>query len=150
MSDLISDEDLVARFGHLGIDRDSAGHFRARLEHRLVIQRCAACGLYHHPPGPVCPACWSTDVAGEDVSGDGTIHLAIFLHQGPPAPGVDYTTPYPVVTVELDEQAGLRFTATVVDSANDEIRIGRRVALAWIERAGVPTPAFRLVPEEPS
>ncbi|CAB4364073.1 MAG: hypothetical protein F2681_08705 [Actinobacteria bacterium] len=47
-------------------------------------------------------------------AGNGTIHLAVFLHQGPPAEGVDYSTPYPVVTVELDEQPGLRFTGTPV------------------------------------
>jgi uncharacterized protein len=70
--------------------------------------------------------------------------MAIFLHQGPPAPGVDYSTPYPVVTVELDEQVGLRFTSTVVDARNDEIRIGAPVRLDWRERAGSPMPVFVL------
>jgi uncharacterized OB-fold protein len=70
--------------------------------------------------------------------------MAIFLHQGPPAPGVDYSTPYPVVTVELEEQAGLRFTSTVVGAANDDIVIGAPVTLDWIDREGVPVPAFRL------
>jgi uncharacterized OB-fold protein len=70
--------------------------------------------------------------------------MAIFLHQGPPADGVDYATPYPVVVVELDEQPGLRYAGTVVDAANGDISIGRRVELAWLERAGSPRPAFRL------
>jgi uncharacterized protein len=70
--------------------------------------------------------------------------MAIFLHQGPPAPGVDYSTPYPVVTVELEEQAGLRFTSTVVDAENDDIVIGTPVVLDWLDREGVPVPAFRL------
>ena len=72
------------------------------------------------------------------------IHLAIFLHQGPPAEGVDYSTPHPVVTVELDEQPGLRFTSTVVGADNDDIKIGERVALEWITRDGRPYPAWRL------
>ena len=63
--------------------------------------------------------------------GDGAIFMAIFLHQGPPAPGVDYSVPYPVVTVELDEQPGLRFTSTVVGADNDAIRIGKPVRLGW-------------------
>jgi uncharacterized OB-fold protein len=150
MSDLISDEELVATFAHLGIERDSAAHFRGRLAHRLLLNRCEECGRFHQPPRPMCPACWSTDVAATEVRGHGTIHLVIFLHQGPPAPGVDYTTPYPVVTVELDEQPGLRFTATVVDSPNDEIKIGRRVQLGWIDRAGVPTPVFQLAEAAPA
>ena len=141
---MITDEELLSTFEGYGVDHDSAAHFRGRLEHQLLINRCAACNLWHHPPRPICPSCWSTDVAGERVSGTGTIHLAVFLHQGPPAPGVDYDIPYPLVTVELDEQPGLRFTATVVGAANEEIVIGRRVRLDWIERAGAPVPAFRL------
>nr|WP_231984154.1 OB-fold domain-containing protein [Mycobacterium sp. E342] len=70
--------------------------------------------------------------------------MAIFLHQGSPAPGVDYSTPYPVVTIELDEQRGLRFTSTVVGAPNDAIRIGARVNLAWIDRHGSPMPVFEL------
>jgi uncharacterized OB-fold protein len=49
-----------------------------------------------------------------------------------------------VVTVELDEQPGLRFTSTVVDANHDDIVIGARVTLAWIQRDGRPFPVFRL------
>lgn len=144
MTHTISDRELVERFAGHHLDHDSAPHFRGRLERRLLMNRCNACGEWHHPPRPVCPACWSSDVVATDVAGEGAIHLAIFLHQGPPAEGVDYSTPYPVVTVELDEQAGLRFTSTVVGAANEAITIGARVALDWIDRGGVPLPVFRL------
>jgi uncharacterized OB-fold protein len=139
----VTDEELVDRFHGYTIDQDNKAVFRGRLERRLLVNRCADCGLWHQPPMPICPRCWSTDVVATDVSGRGTIFTAIFLYQGPPAEGVDYTTPYPVVTVELDEQEGLRFTSTVVGAANDEITIGRRVELDWIDRAGVPLPVFR-------
>lgn len=141
---MISDDDLVARFAGYGVDHDSAPHLRGRLERQLLINRCAACDRWHHPPHPICPQCWSTDVFAQPVAGTGTIHLAVFLHQGPPATGVDYATTYPVVTVDLDEQPGLRFTATVVDSTQEQIAIGRRVSLDWIERDDVPVPVFRL------
>jgi hypothetical protein len=71
--------------------------------------------------------------------------MFVLLHQGPAAEGVDYTVPYPVVTVELDDQPGLRLTGTVVGASNDEIRIGRRAEVTWIERSGAPIPAFRMV-----
>ena len=144
MDDVISDEDLVTRFRGYPVDRDSAPHYRGRLQRRLLINRCRACGTWHHSPKPVCPACWSTEVVPTEVSGAGTLFMTIFLYQGPPAEGVDYSTPHPVVTVELDEQDGLRFTSTVVDAPNDEIRIGDRVVLDWIERGGTPVPVFRL------
>jgi uncharacterized protein len=144
-ADEVTDGQLLSLFAGYPIDRDGAAHYRGRLEHRLLLNRCAACGTWHHPPRPICPRCWSADVVPTAVAGDGTIHLAIFLHRGPPAEGVDYATPYPVVTVQLDEQENLRFTGTVVGAGNDEIEIGRRVTLDWIERAGVPVPVFRLV-----
>ena len=140
----VADEELLETFSGYGVERDNAAHFRGRLERQLLINHCAECGVWHHPPRPVCPACWSPQVHADPVSGSGTIYLCVFLHQGPPAPGVDYSTPYPVVTVELDEQAGLRFTATVTGARNEDIAIGERVHLDWIERGGVPVPAFRL------
>jgi uncharacterized OB-fold protein len=140
----LTDEELVGRFAGYVLDHDNKAVFRGRLEHRLLVNRCADCGLWHQPPRPMCPRCWSTNVAATEVSGRGTIFMAIFLHQGPPAEGVDYATPYPVVTVELDEQEGLRLTSTVVGAPNEEITIGRRVDLDWIDRAGSPLPVFRL------
>jgi len=143
-----SDERLWDLFKGSGVDRDSAPHFRGRLERRLLINRCDDCRTWHHPPKPVCPACLSERITATEVSGAGTIFLTVFLHQGPPAEGVDYSTPYPVVTVELDEQPGLRYSSTVVGSANEEIRIGRRVVLDWMDRAGAPLPVFRLTRED--
>lgn len=138
----ISDEELVERFPGHPITHDNAQHYRGRLVRQLLMNRCRSCGRWHAPPKPVCPQCWSFDISPTPVMGDGTIFMAIFLHQGPP--GVDYAAPYPVVTVELDEQPGLRFTSTVVGTDNDAIRIGERVRLGWIERAGAPLPVFEL------
>ncbi len=142
----VSDEELVNRFREDRVDHDNAAFYRGRLDHQLRLNRCTDCGTWHHPPKPICPRCWSGNVVATPVSGAGTIFLSVFLHQGPPAEGVDYSTPYPVVTIELDEQTGLRFTSTVVDAPNDTIRIGERVALDWIERDGAPVPVFRLAP----
>lgn len=140
----VSDEELWSLFRGYPVDHDSAAHYRGLLRRQLLISRCAACGTWHSPPKPVCPGCLSTRVEATPVSGRGTIFMAIFLHQGPPAEGVDYTTPHPVVTVELDEQPGLRYSGTVAGAPNEEIQIGRRVELDWITRGGVPVPVFRL------
>ena len=139
----VSDTDLIDRFPYLQVDRDTAEHYRGWLAHELRINRCADCGRWHHPPSPMCPSCWSWNVAPTPVSGRGRVHLLMRLHQGPPAPGVDYTAgPYPVVTVELDEQSGLRYTSTVVHCPAEEAAIGMPVALTWIERHGAPFPVF--------
>ena len=140
----ITDEELVKRFQGQSVDHDTKARYRGWLERTLLVDLCAECGTWHEPPGPICPLCWSMRIEPTPVAGMGSIHLAIFLHQGPPAEGVDYTTPYPVVTVELDEQEGLRYSSTVVGASNEEIVIGARVQLDWIERGGAPLPVFRL------
>jgi uncharacterized OB-fold protein len=144
MTTAVSDQRLWELFRGYRVDHDTASHFRGRLGRRLLINRCDDCGAWRHPPRPVCSACLSDRVTPTQIGGGGTIFMVVFLHQGPPAEGVDYSTPYPVVTVELDEAPGVRFTSTVVGSLNSEIQIGRRVRLDWIERAGIPVPVFRL------
>lgn len=81
------------------------------------------------------------------MSGSGGIALLTVLRVGPPASGVDYGVGYPVAAVELIEQAGLRFTACIVGQPSD-VRIGMTVQLTWLERDGVPIPAFLPVDDE--
>lgn len=148
MATTVSDAALVERFPWVQISHDNKHLFRGWLEKQLLIMRCRDCGRFHHPPKPICPQCWSWQLEPTPVSGRGVIHLAMFLRQGAPAPGVDYEKgPHPVVTVDLEEQAGLRFTSTVVGSPLEAIRIGAAVELDWIDRYGAPFPVFRLAKE---
>lgn len=139
-----TDAELALRLQHLPVEPDTAEHFRGYLRRELLMNRCADCGRWHHPMRPMCPACWSWKVAPAPVRGRGTVYLVTLLHQGPPADGVDYArAPHPVVTVQLEEQDGLRFTGTIVGCAPQDVRIGMPVELTWIERGGSPYPAFR-------
>jgi hypothetical protein len=148
---LPSDTELVQRLAHLPVERDTAEHWRGYLRRELVLHRCADCGRWHHPMRPMCQSCWSWSVNPTAVSGRGTVHLSMALHHGPAADGVDYAkAPHPVVTVELEEQTGLRFSATIVGCPPDDVRIGMPVELTWIERHGSPYPAFRPVASERS
>ena len=145
MSEPIDDATLVERFPWVQIDHDTKHMFRGWLDERLLIKRCGDCDRFHHPPKPICPECWSSNLTPTEVSGRGVIHLAMFLRQGAPAPDVDYQKgPHPVVTVALEEQEGLRFSSTVVGSPLEDISIGHAVELDWIERYGSPFPVFRL------
>jgi uncharacterized protein len=138
----ISDAELLGRFPDTWITHDNKDFYRGWLERRLLLNRCGACGYWQQPPKPVCRACWSDDVHATEVSGRGTVHLLIRLHQGPPAPGVDYSVPLPVATVELEEQEGLRYTSTVINCPPERLRIGLPVRLTWTERYGAPYPVF--------
>jgi uncharacterized protein len=140
----ISDGEMIAALPGHEIDHDNKHFYRGWLEKRLLMNRCADCGRWHHPPLPICPGCWSRHVIPTEVSGQGTVHLLIRLHQGPPAAGVDYAAgPYPVVVVELQEQSGLRYTSTMVNYSPGDLRIGAPVELTWIDRSGAPFPVFQ-------
>jgi uncharacterized OB-fold protein len=132
--------EVLAAFPGERIDADNLGYYAGLLERRLLVNRCEECGTWHQPPSSICPSCWSERVAPTEVSGRGTVHLAIFLHQGP---GVDPGAPYPVVTVELEEQEGLRHTSTVVDCPKESLVVGLPVEVHWVDRDGQPFPAFK-------
>jgi uncharacterized OB-fold protein len=139
----ISDRELLERLPDTLIDHDNKAFYRGWLERRLLVNRCDDCGTWHLPPRAWCPHCWSGNITPTEVSGRGTVHLLIFLHQGPPAPDVDYSKgPHAVATIELVEQEGLRYTSTIVGCPNEEMRIGMPVQLTWIERYGEPFPVF--------
>lgn len=138
-----TDQQVLDSFPNAPVDHDNKEYYRGLLQHRLLVNRCSECGRWSQPPRGICPACWSDAVVPTEVSGAGTVYLTMFLHQGPEVADVDYGTPYPVVLVELAEQAGLRVTATMIDVENEDIRIDMSVRLSWIDRAGEPTPVFR-------
>ena len=145
---MVSDEDLLAKLPGVRVDRDNADHYRGLLEHRLLINRCSDCRAWHQPPRSVCPRCWSRAVQPEEVCGQGHIAFVTFLHQGPRAPGVDYVGGRPVAAVELVEQAGLRVSASIVDSPRETVVPGAATQLVWQERDGRPVFAFRVVANE--
>jgi uncharacterized OB-fold protein len=140
-----SDVEVLEAFPTAPIDQDNVDHYRGRLQHRLLVNRCRDCALWHQPPRAICPRCWSSRVEASEVSGRGRLDLITVLHVGTPTVGVDYGAGYPVVAVELEEQAGLRYVAGIVGCPKEALYIGMPVELTWIERSGEATPAFRPV-----
>lgn len=135
-------EEVLGRYPNNFIDRDSFAMYEGFLEGRLLINRCQECQKYFQPPWPSCPNCWSENIQPTEVSGRGEIFTFVILHVGA-LPGVDYMKGHPLVVVQLEEQDGLRVTGTMVNCANEDIRIGMPVTLNWVERNGAPVPAFQ-------
>src|SRR5947209_20457929 len=77
--------------------------WEAAKEGRLVVQRCAACGYYNHPPRSVCDACMAEELRFEPMSGAGRIHSFTVMHQRD-VPGFESEAPFINVVVELLEQ----------------------------------------------
>ena len=121
-------------------DPDTAFFWEGTRERRLRILRCRSCGTYLHPPRSVCRACGGVDLAGDEVSGRGTVHSFTVTHF--PLPGFD--PPFAVVLVELEEQQGLRLVSNVVDVPPEDIEIGMPVEVTFEDVAeDVTLPLFR-------
>jgi uncharacterized OB-fold protein len=138
----ISDQELLDRYPWATITHDNKEQWRGFLERRLVVNRCQDCCYWINEPRPLCPKCWSTNVRPEAVSGRGRVQWFSLNHQGPAIPEHDYSRPYPVVTVELEEQVNLRISSTVVNCELERIQCDLPVHLTWQERQGAPLPVF--------
>ena len=127
------------------INLDNQFWFDAAREHRLVIQRCASCGRLRHPPGPQCPQCQSFEWDTVDAAGGATLHSFTVAHH-PRHPAFDY--PLVIAVVELDE--GTRLIANLAGIAPDEVAIGMRLRLDWLDAdRDLTLPIFcRATPEE--
>lgn len=105
--------------------------WRGGADGRLHVLRCQACGTWIHPPAPICPSCRSREVAPDALSGRGEVHTFTINHQ---AWIPTFDPPYVVAIVELEEQAGLRFTTNIVDVEPDDVYIGMPVHVVFEHR----------------
>jgi uncharacterized protein len=104
--------------------------FEAAREHRLVMQRCLSCGLFRHPPRPICPHCRSLEASWEELDGRGELFTWSVVHQQS-HPATASIVPYVVAVVELQGALGTRFTSNLVDASEGDLRPGREVELVW-------------------
>lgn len=133
------------------VNRDSAFFWEGTAAGELRIQKCNACGVLRHPPGPVCPSCHAMDRGYVVASGRGVVH-SFLVHHAPAVPGKQL--PLTLALVELDE--GVR----MVGEVSGEVAIGdavevwfdpidEHVTLAKWRLAGRPAPEPEPEPEPP-
>lgn len=106
---------------------------------RLLVQRCAACRRWTHPPvaGP-CPACGGA-LAAEEASGRGTVFTYTVNHH-PFNPAIPL--PYVVAIVELAEQEDLRFFTNLVNCDPADVRVGMAVRVLFEDHGDWSVPVF--------
>ncbi len=138
-------------------DQISGGRFRhaTRFERFRPDKDPAECTLeqierdeglrFHHPPVYFCTKCYDEDaeLAFADVSGRGTVY-SYYIHEDSDIRAFGEKTPYPVVMVELEEQAGLFVLANLLDCDYGQIAAGMPVEVVF-ERASeeIVFPQFR-------
>jgi len=122
-------------------DATTLPFWQAAAQHRLVVQRCTACGRTRLPPAPICPECRSADADWPELPGRGEIYTYTTVHRpiaaGQPLPTV-------IAVIALEGAGGLRMISNVVGAAPEEIAIGMRVEVVWEDMsADLAIPRFR-------
>jgi len=104
----------------------------------LLIQRCADCRRWVHPPVEHCPDCTGA-LHAEPVSGNGTVFTFTenFQQFHPDVP-----PPYLIAIVELVEQSDLRLPTNLVRCAAADVRIGMPVRVVFEPNGDVFVPVF--------
>ncbi|MFI5684632.1 bifunctional MaoC family dehydratase N-terminal/OB-fold nucleic acid binding domain-containing protein [Streptomyces sp. NPDC051636] len=129
------------------VNRDNAGFWAGVAEHRLLIQRCTACGTLRHPWLPGCNACGCLDWDTVEASGEGSVYSYVVMHH-PPFPA--FEPPYAVGLIELAE--GVRMVSNVVGVPYGKVRIGLPVRVEFLryedDEGALDLPVFRVVEGE--
>ena len=107
-----------------------------------MICRCGDCGMYLHPPQPVCRHCWSEAVASEAVSGRGAIDSFTINHQ-PWMPGLE--VPFVIARVALEEDPTIFITSNIIGCDPEQVRAGDKVTVTFEEQDGIFYPLFERI-----
>ena len=107
-------------------------------ESKLMGSRCQSCGALHLPPRALCPACYSEEMAWEEMSSDGKLLAFTTVHIAPTAmieAGYDRKNPYCTGIVQLAEGPAVSAQILGVDSARpQEIEIGAPLRMTFVRR----------------
>jgi uncharacterized OB-fold protein len=112
------------------VSAETNGWWEAAAGHRLVVQRCTACGQTRHPPGPLCPRCRSVESTWSELPGTGSVFTFTVVRQAFIGSLAD-RIPYVVIAVELDGGDGARMVSNLIDIDPSDVSIGMRVEVVW-------------------
>lgn len=104
--------------------------WEATRRQELVLPWCNECAKPFWYPRAVCPRCLGDGIEWRKASGRGVIH-AVSVHHKPGPGRTPEEGPYSVVFVDLDE--GVRIMSNVVGVEPQEVAVGQRVQLSWLE-----------------
>ena len=123
-------------------DEHSRAYWAAAAEHRLLIQRCTACGGFQWYPRRHCTACFAPDPEWHEARGTGRLHTFSVIHRTPNAEFAG-ECPYVFAIVELDE--GVRVSARIVESPHEQLVCDAPVRVVFEPGPdGVTLPSFTL------
>jgi uncharacterized OB-fold protein len=119
-------------------DDNSRPYWTGGTDGRLLIQHCADCRQFVHPPRGRCPDC-GCRLSATGVSGEGVVFTYTVSHQ---QFHPDVPTPFVIALVELVEQPGLRLVTNIVDCDPESVYSGMPVRVRFERHGAVFVPVF--------
>lgn len=107
---------------------------------KLRFLKCDDCASLIHPPVPICGNCLSRRQSVTEVTGRATLAAVTVNHQQW-MPMIE--PPYVIALVEIEEQPDVRLTTNIVDCAEENLRIGMPLQVAFEHYEDVYLPVFR-------
>ena len=124
------------------LDADNRAFWTGGAENELRLLQCKDCAAFIHPPRPVCRYCLSENVAPTAVVGTGVIDTFTVNHQKwHPAMEV----PFVIARVAVDGAPGVFLTTNIVGCAVEEVDIGDRVRVTFLQQDDVYLPLFEKI-----
>lgn len=113
-------------------------------QHRLLVQRCRACGTFQFGPEWICHACRADDLDWHQCSGRGKVYAFERVWHAVHA-ALKERLPYLVVLVELPDAGNVRMVGNLLGDPLQEVRIGDDVEVVWEDHEDVTLPQWRVV-----
>ena len=118
---------------------DTEPFWDATKDHELKYQVCDDCGGLVWHPRRHCTHCTSLNLSWKTSKGEGTVYTFSIVRQNY-HPAFRELIPYVVAWIDLDE--GFRMLSSVVDVDVEEVSVGQRVRVRWLDQEGLALPAF--------
>ena len=127
------------------LSSEFTGFFEHAAHGRLAFPRCRACDGFHWYPMPVCPNCQSKEIEWCPVEGTGEIFSYTHVRHAFDKSRRD-ALPYTVALITFPDAPGVRLISNIVETALDDIAIGRPVAPVFsTDNTGNALVLFRLL-----
>ena len=124
------------------LDPDNRFFWTSGEDGKLRFLQCQDCKTFLHPPRPICFQCLSENVAPSVVPGTGVVDTFTINHQKwNPAMEV----PFVIARVAIDGAPGVFLTTNIIDCAVNEVEIGDKVEVSFLQQDDVWLPLFRKV-----
>jgi len=121
-----------------------AGFWQGTKQHRLLVQRCQACGTFQFGPEWICHGCRSENLGWQGCSGRGKVY-AFERVWHPVHPALKERGPYLIALVELPDAGNVRMVGNLLGDPHQEVKIGADVEVVWEDHEDVTLVQWRQV-----